>query len=184
MKDTVGVVHGRFQLLHNDHVRYIMAGSERCEHLLIGICRPEGPLTCFTESDPHRSCRESNPFSYYERYQMIKGTLLDMDMDPARFDILPFPIDLPEMLFGYVPADARYYLTIYDGWGMEKKKTLEGLGCDVEVIRHVGIHEKGISATDVRQRIVEGREWQSFVPPYVYRYVTDHQLDKKIQARV
>lgn len=41
MKDLVGVVHGRFQLLHNDHVKYIMAGMERCERLVIGICNPD-----------------------------------------------------------------------------------------------------------------------------------------------
>ena len=38
--DKVGVIHGRFQLLHNDHMKYLLAGKQRCEHLIIGICNP------------------------------------------------------------------------------------------------------------------------------------------------
>lgn len=180
MKDFVGVVHGRFQLLHNDHVKYIMAGMERCERLVIGICNPDEERTSFSDVDPHRSYKGSNPFSYYERYQMIKGTLLEMDVDPSRFDIVPFPIDFPKMIFNYAPVDAKYYLTIYDGWGIEKKKVFEELGCDVEVLRHVGIEEKGISGTDVRRFILMGEEWESLVPRYVYRYVTERHLDERI----
>ena len=181
MKDLVGVVHGRFQLLHNDHVKYIMTAMERCGHLVIGICNPDEARIRFSEVDPHRSAKSANPFSYYERYQMIKGSLAEIGVDLSRIDIVPFPIDLPEMIFNYAPVDAKYYLTIYDGWGLEKKKTLEGLGCDVEILRHVGIEEKGISGTDVRRRILLGEEWESLVPQYVYRYVTERRLDERIR---
>ena len=50
MHDQIGVIHGRFQLLHNEHMKYIMAGKERCEHLIIGICNPESTLTNRTDS--------------------------------------------------------------------------------------------------------------------------------------
>jgi len=26
----VGVIHGRFQVLHNDHLKYLLAGKEKC----------------------------------------------------------------------------------------------------------------------------------------------------------
>lgn len=55
MKDKLGVIHGRFQLLHNDHMKYLLAGKERCEHLIIGICNPEQDLTKYTSNNPHRS---------------------------------------------------------------------------------------------------------------------------------
>lgn len=181
MKDFIGVVHGRFQLLHNDHVKYILAGMERCGRLVIGICNPDEGRTCFSEVDPHRSEKGANPFSYYERYQMIKGTLLEMGVDPARFDIVPFPINFPEMIFNYAPADAKYYLTIYDGWGLEKKRVLEELGCDIEILRHVRIEEKGISGTDVRRKIMLGEDWADLVPHFVYAYVTGEGLDERIR---
>jgi len=39
-----GVVHGRFQVLHNDHVKYLLAGKARCRHLVVGITNPDSPL--------------------------------------------------------------------------------------------------------------------------------------------
>jgi nicotinamide-nucleotide adenylyltransferase len=37
----LGVIHGRFQVLHNDHLRYILAGKELCRHLVVGITNPD-----------------------------------------------------------------------------------------------------------------------------------------------
>jgi cytidyltransferase-like protein len=41
----VGIIHGRFQILHNDHVKYLMAGKELCEHIIVGITNPDPSLT-------------------------------------------------------------------------------------------------------------------------------------------
>ena len=40
----IGVIHGRFQLLHNDHLKYLLAGKKRCEHLVVGITNPDPAL--------------------------------------------------------------------------------------------------------------------------------------------
>ena len=178
MKAPVGVVHGRFQLLHNDHVRYIMAGKEKCEHLVIGICNPDRNLTKYSAANPHRSTEAENPFTYYTRYQMIKGTLLHMGLSASDFDIVPFPINFPELIFNYAPCDAKYYITIYDAWGMEKKEKLEALGCSVEILWKVDQSEKGISGSDVRKLMAYGKEWRQFVPEFVYDYVIANHLNK------
>lgn len=181
MKDSIGVVHGRFQLLHNDHVRYIMAGKERCEHLIIGICNPDAELTKYSEANPHRSTPTANPFTYYERYQMIKGTLVQMGIKATDFDIIPFPINYPELIFNYAPSSANYYMTIYDAWGHEKKKMLESIGCRTEVLWEISLREKGISGSDVRKLIVEGGAWEKYVPQYVYDYVIHNHLDERLR---
>lgn len=181
MKDVIGVVHGRFQLLHNDHVKYILTGMEKCEHMIIGICNPDVAKTEFSETNPHRSQKESNPFSYYERYQMIKGTLLDMNIGLDKFDIVPFPINFPALIFNYAPQNAKYYMSIYDEWGIKKKEVLENLGCNIEILWHVSLEEKGISGTDVRKRILLNKEWKHLVPHFVYEYVTSNYLDERIR---
>ncbi|MFW9878404.1 MAG: nicotinate-nucleotide adenylyltransferase, partial [Candidatus Thorarchaeota archaeon] len=28
----IGVIHGRFQVLHNDHIKYLMAGKRLCKY--------------------------------------------------------------------------------------------------------------------------------------------------------
>lgn len=181
MLDSIGVVHGRFQLLHNDHVKYIMAGKKKCEHLIIGICNPDIEKTKYTAANPHRSQPFANPFSYFERYQMIKGTLVQLGVDPLSFDIVPFPINYPELIFNYTPQNARYYMTIYDEWGIEKKQKLEKIGCDIEVLWNISIEQKGISGTDVRKLIVEKKPWKSYVPTFVYEYIKINHLEEKIK---
>ena len=71
-----GVVHGRFQILHNDHLKYLMAGKSKCRHLIVGITNPDPTLSRKDAADPARSSSHANPFTYYERYQMVKTTLL------------------------------------------------------------------------------------------------------------
>ncbi|MBP3706729.1 MAG: adenylyltransferase/cytidyltransferase family protein [Clostridia bacterium] len=35
--EKIGVVCGRFQIFHNEHLQYVMAAKEKCEHLIVGI---------------------------------------------------------------------------------------------------------------------------------------------------
>lgn len=180
--DKVGVIHGRFQLLHNDHMKYLLAGKERCEHLIIGICNPEVDLTKYTSANPHRSKKSSNPLTYFERMECIKYSMIEAGVKQEEFDIVPFPINFPEKIFNYAPLDAKYYMTIYDEWGEEKLKSLRNdLKLDVEVLWRVTLEEKGISASDIRECIWKGKEWKQFVPEFVYNYITDHKLDDRIK---
>jgi len=48
-KYEVGVIHGRFQVLHHDHLKYLLAGKELCRHLVVGITNPD-PFTVREES--------------------------------------------------------------------------------------------------------------------------------------
>jgi nicotinamide-nucleotide adenylyltransferase len=34
----LGVIHGRFQVLHKDHLKYLLAGKSLCEHLVLSNC--------------------------------------------------------------------------------------------------------------------------------------------------
>lgn len=182
MKDNLGVIHGRFQLLHNDHVKYLLAGKERCSHLIIGICNPEVALTKYTKANPHRSKQSSNPLTYFERMECIKNALLEAGVKQEEFTIVPFPINFPEKIFNYAPRNAKYYMTIYDEWGEQKLKSLkEDLNLDVEVLWKVPLEEKGISASDIRKRIQEGKEWKSYVPSSVYQYIIKNKLDIRIK---
>lgn len=181
--DKVGVIHGRFQLLHNDHMKYLLAGKERCEHLIIGICNPEVDLTKYTDTNPHRSKKSSNPLTYFERMECIKYSMIEVGVKQEEFDIVPFPINFPDKIFNYAPLDAKYYMTIYDEWGEEKLKSLQNdLKLDVEVLWRVTLENKGISASDVRKCIQEGKEWKQFVPKFVYHYIKENGLDQRIKS--
>jgi len=181
MMDDVGVVHGRFQVLHNDHMKYLLEGKKRCKYLIIGICNPDVDLTKYTELNPHRSDKNSNPLTYFERMICISEAMLEKGINKEEFDIVPFPIDFPEKINNYVPLNAKFYLTIYDKWGKEKHNILKNiLKLDVEVLWEVKPEEKGISSSDIRQNIKELKEWKHLVPNSVFKNITINALDKRI----
>lgn len=178
--DKIGVIHGRFQILHNEHMEYLLAGKSRCEYLIIGISNPDAYTTQRHATDPARSCAKNNPLTYYERFQMIATAMLGAGIPRSAFDMVPFPINYPERLSNYVPFDAKFYMTILDQWGIEKMNALKALDLDVEVMWRKNASQKKISATQVRNLIVCGKPWDHLVPQSVYDYIIDNGLDEKI----
>jgi hypothetical protein len=163
MRDT-GVIHGRFQVLHNDHLAYLMAGMQRCRHLFIGITNPDPTLTRADPSDPHRSTPGANPLTYIERYIMIRTAMTaDAGVGCCDFSIVPFPVNFPDLIGLYVPLDATFFLTIYDDWGRRKLKQFRDLGVSTEILWERCLQEKGLSASDVRLRMA--RHGSTLCPP-------------------
>jgi nicotinamide mononucleotide adenylyltransferase len=160
----VGVIHGRFQVLHNDHLKYLTAGKARCRHLVVGITNPDPMRTRDDPADPARSLPLSNPLTYFERYQLIRAVLLEAGMDLLDFSIVPFPINYPELYKHYLPLDAVFYLTIYDDWGRRKYQQFHNLGLKTEVLWEKPPTEKGLSASDIRHSMVNGKPWKHLVP--------------------
>lgn len=170
-----GVIHGRFQGLHNGHMEYLLEAKKRCDFLVIGITNFLGNAVDseISRIDDHRLSEEGNPFSFYERMEMISGAMLEAGVPKEKFTIVPFPIENPEQIKNFVPRDAVFFMTIYDEWGKEKKKRLQELGFDVEVMWERTENQKPISGSLVRERIKNGSEWKSLVPPFVYNYITE-----------
>ncbi len=159
-----GVIHGRFQVLHLDRLVYLMAGKDRCRHLVVGITNPAPVLTAEDPADPDRSLSEANPLTYFERQVMIRDVLREAGVGPEAFSIVPFPINFPNLYSCYVPSDATFFVTIYDEWGRRKQDRFRELGLRVELLWERGPDEKGISAADVRTRMAEGGPWEPLVP--------------------
>jgi nicotinamide-nucleotide adenylyltransferase len=159
-----GVIHGRFQVLHNDHLRYLLAGKARCRYLVVGITNPDPTLTKVDSADPQRSDPMSNPLNYYERYLMVQAALMEAGLSSADFAVVPFPINLPELYCYYVPLDATFYLTIYDEWGRKKLRQFQTLGLKTEVLWERPLSEKGLSAAEIRSKMADGDPWDELVP--------------------
>ena len=56
----LGFIHGRFQVLHNDHLAYLLAGKAQCEHLIIGVTNPDTASIRDEAADPDRSSLANN----------------------------------------------------------------------------------------------------------------------------
>ncbi|OPY16582.1 MAG: nicotinamide-nucleotide adenylyltransferase [Syntrophus sp. PtaB.Bin075] len=166
-KIETGVIHGRFQVFHNDHLKYLLAGMRLCRHLVVGITNPDPKLTTEEAADKKRSSSLANPLTYYERYVMIRTVLEEAGIESSHFSIVPLPINLPELYRYYVPMDAVFFLSIYDDWGRKKLKYFHSLGLKTHVLWEVPLEAKGISAEDVRSRMIHGEPWEHLVPPCV-----------------
>ena len=175
-----GVVHGRFQVLHLKHMEYILAAKMRCEKLYIGISNPDTMHTKDSPNDIRRSEKSSNPLTYFERFQMIRGAMAEFGVPASEYDIIPFPINTQAYILNYAPKDAVYYITISDAWGEEKYKIFQELGVTVEVLWRKDVSKKGLPSSEIRRHIALEEEWASLVPKSVYRYLTENGLDQRI----
>ncbi|MCR4555863.1 MAG: hypothetical protein K5766_03565 [Alphaproteobacteria bacterium] len=176
-KYKYGVVHGRFQPFHNDHLRYVLAAFEKSEILYIGITNPDPSAVRFDPADPKRSATDANPFTFYERMEMIRKSLIETVGDISCFRIVPFPINIPELLKHYTPEGARYFLTIYDKWGEKKLSDLKNLGFDTEVLWRKEETAKNMTATQIREGIINHKSWTNLVPNGTKEVVENILLD-------
>lgn len=180
MENKIGIIHGRFQILHNGHMEYLLEGMNRCEYLLIGITSPDSNYTKYTAANPHRSLGSSNPLTYYERFEMIRLAMLECSVPRENFDIVPFPINVPEKLFNYVPNNGKFLMTLYDEWSREKYEILSSLGCEIDVMWERTNEQKVTSGSEVRVKIISGEPWEMLVPKSVYRFIKTNEIDKRI----
>lgn len=164
-----GVIHGRFQVLHNDHLKYLLAGKARCRHLVVGITNPDPILTKDDSTDPQRSDPTSNPLTFFERYQLVQASLEEANIVHEDFSVVPFPINFPDLYGYYVPLDAVFYLTIYDQWGRRKLDMFKSLGLKTEVMWEKRPDEKGLTGAQVRKLMALDESWEHLVPPSTAR---------------
>lgn len=165
----LGVIHGRFQVLHNDHLKYLLAGKSLCRHLVVGVTNPDPILTSVVNVDPMRSTDLANPLTFYERLVMIREVLTGAGVELAGMTVTPLPITRPELYHHYVPLDATFLMSIYDDWGRMKQRQFRELGLQTHILWEVRPEEKGISSTDVRRMMIESAPWEHLVPPATAR---------------
>jgi len=177
----VGVIHGRFQILHNDHLKYLLAGKARCRHLVVGITNPDPLRTRDDPADPKRSSPLANPLTYFERYQLVRAVLLDAGVDFADFSIVPFPINCPELYGHYLPLNAVFFLAIYDEWGQRKLHQFDAMGLKTEVLWEKAPAEKGLSAGDIRQLMVCGEPWEHLVPTVAATFMQQWEIPGRLR---
>jgi nicotinamide-nucleotide adenylyltransferase len=176
-----GVIHGRFQVLHNDHLVYLLDGKSRCRHLIVGITNPDPRLTADDPADPHRSRPDANPLTYYERQELVQAVLVEAGVGRDKFTVVPFPINFPELFHWYVPRTAVYFVSIYDDWGRRKLERFRELGLHTEVLSERPREPKGISATDVRARMAAGEPWEQWVPPAAQRLLRGWDIPGRLR---
>lgn len=178
----VGFIHGRFQVLHNDHMAYLLAGKGLCEHLIIGVTNPDPMLTKAETAAPERHAPLSNPLTYYERQTLIRAAFQEAGVPERQFTLTPFPVNFPELFQFYAPMDAVFFLTIYDEWGRKKLQRFTDMGLRTHVLWERPPEQKGISAVDVRKNMAAQAPWEHMTPPAVAALLRKWDIPARIRA--
>ncbi|MCA1716797.1 MAG: adenylyltransferase/cytidyltransferase family protein [Actinobacteria bacterium] len=157
-----GCVYGRFQPFHDGHLEYVLRAWQRCERLIVGITVADPTAVRKEDASPHRHEPASNPFTYFERLQMIRDTLLAEGLKARDFGIVPFPVHDPGLIGHYVPEGTTHFVRVYSRWEEEKVRRLRDEGFPVEVLDPG--EEKKVSGIQVRCLMRESLPWDHLVP--------------------
>lgn len=174
-----GVVLGRFQPLHIGHMEFLEAARRRCGRLIVGITNPDIRAMEFHDADPKRSREDSNPFTFFQRLEMIERALGRAGWQPGEFSILPADIASAKALTALLPEPSRTVVlaTIYDEWGEEKAQRMTQQGFNVEVLWRRSMAERATSGTEIRSLMARGEPWRHLVPEGIAEMLESHGKD-------
>jgi cytidyltransferase-like protein len=178
-KYAQGSVHGRFQPLHNGHLKYILGAKQYCDFIWIGITQYNIHSMLESPQDPHRQEEKNNPLTYFERAEIIREALLDDGFRQGEFDIIPFPIETPEILPDFLPVTIPIFTTIYDEWNLHKVDVLRQIGYEVIVLWEETVKE--IDGMEIRELLCGGDErWRQKVPWATIRAIEKYRVRERI----
>lgn len=155
--------HGRFQPFHNDHLEYVLAAQRLCDFLWIGITKYDVTSTDLNPLGALREMPENNPLTFFERACIIRDSLIEAGVFPGSFGFVPFPIETPQRLHGFMATSVPCYTTICEQWNRDKIEVLKAQGYEVRVLWERPT--KKITGATVRKDIIKGGVlWRSMVP--------------------
>lgn len=168
MRYPLGMILGRFQPFHLEHLRYFRLAWEKSEKVIVGITNPDPSAILEDASSPHRHLPEENPFTFFERLAMIQDTLREEGFPMERIYITPLPIHNPERWRYYIPDGTAIFVVAYSPWEKKKAERLRSAGFEVVVAGHL---DKKISGQKIRSLIQSNGDWERMVPPAVARFM-------------
>jgi nicotinamide mononucleotide adenylyltransferase len=175
----VASVHGGFQLLHNEHIRYILGAKAKCDLLIIGITQHDIHKLVETPEDPHRHEPSENPLTFDERNEIIHQALLKYNLREEQFRVVPFPIEMPSTLTSYIPINVPIFTTLCGEWSKHKIQLLQSIGYHVEILW--SNKDKTVDGTVIRDLICKGDDsWKQKVPNATIEFVEKHDIRQRI----
>jgi len=154
-----GLFVGRFQPFHKGHLYVVKRVLREVDEIVIVV------------GSAQYSHRLDNPFTAGERLLMIRRALQEAEVPIQKCWIVPVPDLHVHMLWvsqvvGYAPK----FDVVYTNEALTKR-LFEEAGFEV---RSIPLHKRRIySATEIRERILKGREWETLVPKAVVETIKE-----------
>ncbi len=153
----VGLFVGRFQPFHLGHLAAVNYALKRVGYLYIVV------------GSAQRSHERDNPFTAGERIAMIKDALDSNGVDPTRWMAIPITdADSHSLWVSSVESMVPKFDMVFTNDALTFLLFKEE-GVRVEAVPY--LDRKNYSATNVRDRILERKDWESLVPEQVATHV-------------
>ncbi|HEV2227135.1 MAG TPA: nicotinamide-nucleotide adenylyltransferase [Nitrososphaerales archaeon] len=166
----VGLFVGRFQPFHLGHlaaVKYAL-GQVRYLYVVVGSAQ--------------RSHERDNPFTAGERITMIKSALDGNGVDPSKWMAVPIvDADSHSLWVASVESMVPRFDVVFTNDALTFLLFNEG-GIEVKAVPY--LDRSRYSATNVRARILERKDWDSLVPPQVAKLVKRFGGVERVRALV
>ena len=154
----VGLFVGRFQPFHFGHLAAVKFALKRVDYLYVVV------------GSAQKSHERDNPFTAGERISMIKSALDGNGVDPSKWMAIPIAdADSHSVWVSSVESMVPKFDVVFTNDALTFLLFKEE-GIEVKSVPF--LDRKRYSATNVRDRILERKDWQHLVPPQVARLVT------------
>jgi nicotinamide-nucleotide adenylyltransferase len=154
-----GLFVGRFQPFHMGHLKAVQDILEKLDELVIVV------------GSSQYSHRIDNPFTAGERVTMIRKALEEEGISSSRCWIIPVPDVHVHMIWvsqvlGYTPK----FTVVYTNDPLTRRLFIEA---SYEV-KPVPFHKRKLySATEIRKRMLNGKNWEKLLPSSVVQFIKE-----------
>lgn len=151
-----GCVIGRFQPFHQDHFTLVTEAYQHHGRVIVAITNADPTWQVSVREAPHRHLPASNPFTYWQRHEMICAALKGIvPADALR--IVPFPMHDQSLWPFYLPGDVECWVRNRGAWEERKIEELRSRF----VVRVVSAVPGEVSGTEVRRRLASSGHSQT-----------------------
>lgn len=159
MTRTVGLFVGRFQPIHKGHVKAIKRIMEEVGELIIVV------------GSAQYSHQMDNPFTAGERVTMIRLALQEAGIDMSRCCIIPVPdVHAHHLWVARVVASVPRFDVVFTNEPLTNRLFREANF----TVKPIPFYRRKVcSSTEVRRRMLEGKDWEEIVPSSVVAYIKE-----------
>lgn len=148
-----GLFVGRFQPFHLGHLGAIKTALGHVEELIIVVGSAE-----YSHSD-------KNPFTAGERVEMIRAALKEANIDPCKYLIIPIrDVHIHATWVPFIVSQTPKFDVVFTNEALTSRLFKER---EYKVERIPFLQRGDYSATEIRKRILKGKNWDSLVPKSV-----------------
>ena len=169
MKKLRGILIGRMQPVHNGHIQVIESILDEVDEIIIGI------------GSAQLSHSLKDPFTAGERVVMMNQALADIGVDSSRYYIIPMQdINFNALWVSHVKMLTPPFSVVYSGNPLVKQLFAE----EGYEVKQPPLYDRlHLSGTEVRNRIIEDKNWQELVPDATVKLINEINGDKRLKDR-